>query len=73
VRSLNRFGLDVWQATKWDTEPRSTPEDGRHRYTIFAARITRRFLLASQTENGPALKKVRDFDLKRKVGYTGRT
>lgn len=32
VQSLNGFGLDVWQAMKWDTEPQATPEDSCQRY-----------------------------------------
>lgn len=29
---MNELGLDVWQATRWETEPRSTPEDRHQRY-----------------------------------------
>lgn len=29
---MNELGLDVWQATRWETEPRSTPEDRNQRY-----------------------------------------
>lgn len=32
MQSLNGFGLQVWQATKWETESRSTPEDSCQRY-----------------------------------------
>lgn len=32
LQSLNGCGQHVWQATKWETEPRSTPEDSCQRY-----------------------------------------
>lgn len=32
LQSMNGLGLDVWQATRWETEPQSTPEDHHQRY-----------------------------------------
>jgi hypothetical protein len=32
VQSLNGFKRNLWQATKWNTEPLSTPDDSGQRY-----------------------------------------